>query len=60
MLSNTVSDDYFETIGVPIVEGRHFNDTDREDSERVAIVNEQARSQLLSKPGRDWKTVAPE
>lgn len=40
VLSNTVSDDYFETIGVPIVEGRQFNDTDREDSERVAIVNE--------------------
>ncbi|MGA2369922.1 MAG: ABC transporter permease [Candidatus Korobacteraceae bacterium] len=40
VLSNIVSDDYFETIGVPIVEGRHFNDTDRENSERVAIVNE--------------------
>ena len=41
VLSNTVSDDYFETIGVPIVEGRHFDDNDREDSERVGIVNEQ-------------------
>ncbi len=40
VLSNTVSDGYFETIGVPIVEGRHFDDNDREDSERVAIVNE--------------------
>ena len=44
VLSNTVSNDYFETIGVPIVEGRHFDDNDRDDSERVAIVNEQFAS----------------
>jgi predicted permease len=41
VLSNTVSDGYFGTVGVPIVEGREFQLTDREDSPRVAIVNEQ-------------------
>jgi macrolide transport system ATP-binding/permease protein len=35
-----VSSDYFKTIGVPIVEGRAFNDADRPDTPRVAIVNE--------------------
>jgi len=41
VFSNLVSDDYFSTIGVPLVEGREFQLTDREDSERVAIINEQ-------------------
>ncbi len=48
VLSNTISNDYFETIGVPIVEGRHFDNNDREDSERVAIVNEQFASNYYS------------
>jgi predicted permease len=41
VLSNTVSDGYFDTVGVPIVEGREFQLTDREDSPHVAVVNEQ-------------------
>ena len=41
MFSNVVSEGYFRTIGVPIVEGREFQLSDRVDSPRVAIVNEQ-------------------
>jgi predicted permease len=41
VLSNVVSDDYFPTVGMPIVEGREFQRTDRADSPKVAIVNEQ-------------------
>jgi predicted permease len=41
VLANTVTDGYFDTIGVPLVEGREFAVTDGEDSERVVIVNEQ-------------------
>ena len=41
LFSNTVSEGYFRTIGVPIVEGREFLLSDRADSPRVAIVNEQ-------------------
>jgi predicted permease len=38
--SDTVSEGYFGTMGVPIVEGREFRSADRADSPRVAIVNE--------------------
>jgi len=41
LFSNTVSEGYFHTIGVPIVEGREFLLTDRADTPRVVIVNEQ-------------------
>jgi predicted permease len=41
LFSNTVSEGYFRTIGVPIVKGREFLLTDRADTPRVVIVNEQ-------------------
>jgi predicted permease len=41
VFSNVVSDGYFATFGVPLVEGREFQLTDRENSGRVVIVNEQ-------------------
>ena len=41
VLSNTVTETYFDTMEVPLLEGRAFQVTDREGSERVAIVNEQ-------------------
>jgi predicted permease len=41
VFSNTVSEGYFGTLSVPLVEGREFLETDGEDSARVAIINEQ-------------------
>jgi predicted permease len=38
--ATTVSTGYFQTLGVPIVEGRAFLDSDRPDTPRVAVVNE--------------------
>ena len=35
-----VSPEYFDTLGVAILEGRNFSDADRLDTTRVAIVNE--------------------
>jgi predicted permease len=35
-----VSPHYFQTVGMPIVEGRSFRDDDRDGSRQVAIVNE--------------------
>jgi macrolide transport system ATP-binding/permease protein len=40
MLSSTVSAGYFRAMGIPLVEGRDFQLTDRADAPRVAIVNE--------------------
>ena len=40
VMSDTVSVGYFDTLNVPIVEGRAFQETDRADSIPVAIVNE--------------------
>lgn len=37
---NAVSPGYFETMKIPMVEGRVFNDMDEDGSLRVAIVNE--------------------
>jgi predicted permease len=41
LLSNVVSEGYFRTMGVPIVQGRDFLSSDRSDTPRVVIVNEQ-------------------
>jgi predicted permease len=30
---------YFQTLGIPLIRGRFFNDTDREKSTRVVIIN---------------------
>jgi predicted permease len=35
-----VSADYLQHLGVKLVRGRHFNSTDTESSERVAVVND--------------------
>jgi len=39
-ISDAVSEDYFTTFDIPIVEGRAFAVTDRADSPQVAIVNQ--------------------
>jgi predicted permease len=40
VLANTVSEDYFFTLNIPIVKGRAFQQTDTAASRRVAVVNE--------------------
>ncbi|MFL6352911.1 MAG: ABC transporter permease [Bryobacteraceae bacterium] len=41
VFSDTVGDQYFETIGIPIVRGRAFLPSDTANTPRVAVVNEQ-------------------
>jgi predicted permease len=38
---------YFATLGVPLLDGRDFNDADRNDSEPVAIVSESLARRLF-------------
>jgi putative ABC transport system permease protein len=36
----SITPDYFDVVGIRLIEGRRFSDTDRPDAPRVAIVNE--------------------
>ncbi|HWZ42425.1 MAG TPA: ADOP family duplicated permease [Candidatus Saccharimonadales bacterium] len=47
----SVSPGFFETLGVPLVEGRDFRATDREGAERVVIVSQSVARQLF--PGQN-------
>jgi putative ABC transport system permease protein len=48
--TNLVSPGYFETLGVPLVDGRDFTDRDREGAPNAVVVNETAAERLW--PGR--------
>jgi putative ABC transport system permease protein len=37
---NAVSEDYFKTMRIPLLQGRDFSDSDNESTPRVAIINE--------------------
>ena len=46
----SISPDYFATLGLPIVEGRDFRDSDKEGAERVVIVSQSLAQALY--PGQ--------
>lgn len=41
IFDGTVSDHYFETMHIPIIRGRGFEQYDKKESPRVAVINEQ-------------------
>jgi predicted permease len=47
----TISPGYFETLGLPILEGRDFRDTDKDGAERVVIISQSLAQTLF--PGKD-------
>ena len=47
----TISPGFFTSLGVPILEGRDFNDLDRTDGEPVVIVSEDLAQRMF--PGQD-------
>jgi putative ABC transport system permease protein len=47
----SVSPGYFETLGLPLLAGRDFRDTDKDGSERVVIVSQSLARTLF--PGQD-------
>ena len=48
---NVVGDDFFRTMGIPLLAGRDFGQQDTATSPRVAIINEELARQSF--PGRD-------
>jgi putative ABC transport system permease protein len=52
-----VSADYHEAIGIPLLQGRLFNATDRKDSQKVVILNESAAKRLFPGEQAVGKTV---
>lgn len=46
-----VSSGYFATLGLPLIEGRDFNDADRLGSERVVIVSQSFAQRMFPKTG---------
>jgi putative ABC transport system permease protein len=57
--ANSVTPDYFKTLGIPIVRGRGFTDRDTIDAPKVAVVNEAFVRQFF--PGEDpiGKRITP-
>lgn len=51
VLFNTATPDYFATIGIPLVQGRLFNDGDRLDTPAVVVVNQTLARRFW--PGQD-------
>jgi predicted permease len=49
--SNVVGPDFFHTLGVPVLQGREFTDSDTATSPRVAVVNELFAQRFL--PNQD-------
>jgi putative ABC transport system permease protein len=47
----SISPGFFSTLGVPIVEGRDFRDTDRDGSESVVIISQSVANNLF--PGQE-------
>ena len=43
----TFSPGYFATLGIPVIEGRDFRDTDRDGAERVVIISESVAQKLF-------------
>jgi putative ABC transport system permease protein len=46
----SISPGFFETLGVPVLQGRDFRDTDRDGSERVVIISQSVANKLF--PGQ--------
>ena len=46
-----VSPGFFATLGVPILSGRDFNDSDRKDSEKVVLISQSVAQRMF--PGQD-------
>lgn len=44
---NSVGEHFFTTLGIPVIAGRGFNDTDTEISRKVAVINQQMATKFF-------------
>jgi macrolide transport system ATP-binding/permease protein len=51
VFGNIVTPGYFETMGVPVLEGRGFSQNDRADTDKVAVINQVLAQKYF--PGQD-------
>jgi len=49
--TNNIAPGFFETLGIPLLRGRDFNETDNEQAPRVMIINEAMANRFW--PGQD-------
>ena len=56
--TNTVGPNYFETMGIALLRGRHFGSQDSEDKPRVVIVNESFERRHLGGEGAIGKRLS--
>jgi putative ABC transport system permease protein len=54
----SISPDYFQTLGIPLKEGRNFADTDSSKSELVVIINEAMKHQFWANEDPVGKRVS--
>ena len=54
---NFVGQDFFSTLGIPIVAGRGFNERDTESSPKVAVVNRALARKFFPKSDPDWQDL---
>jgi putative ABC transport system permease protein len=54
----SISNDYFQTLGIPLKEGRSFADTDTTKSELVVIINEAMKRQFWANEDPVGKRVS--
>ena len=60
--NNEVAPDYFQTMGIPILDGREFLPSDRKGSPEVAIINENVSRRLFgdrNPVGHTFRYTAP-
>lgn len=55
-----VTSSYFETMGIDLLEGRSFDDTDREGSAPVAVMSQAAANRLWPNESAVGKTILPD
>ena len=58
--SNVAGPDFFRTLGVPVLAGRDFSDTDTATSPHVGIINEQFAERFLPNQNPLGHTIGPD